>query len=100
MTHFNASYECTKCELDLFYVPPTNTSIESSEYIEIEPLSKPDEHGPIEFTIEGNEKNYLDLNKTLFVPKRVNIRRKRCSYQGYFQYRASKQFCRFPFSTN
>jgi hypothetical protein len=65
MAQFNASHECTKCELDLFYVPPTNTSIESSEYIEIEPLSKPDEHGPIEFTIEGNEKNYLDLNKTL-----------------------------------
>ena len=54
------SCECTKSELDLFSIPPTQTSIVSSTYEEILPMSSV-ESGAIEFNITTESNSYLDL---------------------------------------
>jgi len=60
------STECTKSELDLFYVPPTNTSIESGGWSIHHPVSVIDNNdGPLEFVITATENEYIHLCKTL-----------------------------------
>ena len=58
---FKNSQECTKSELDIFSVPPTQTSIESSAWNTIS--AKPN-LTTTEFTIPSNGNNYIDLSKT------------------------------------
>ena len=45
------SCECTKSELDLFSIPPTQTSMEQGSWIEYHPLTAVRDGGPIEFEI-------------------------------------------------
>ncbi|XP_066485954.1 uncharacterized protein F54H12.2-like [Tiliqua scincoides] len=59
------SEECTKSELDLFQIAPTQTSIEGSVYVEVPPLTAVMESSSLEFFIVGNGEDYLDLNNTL-----------------------------------
>lgn len=60
------SPQCIKSELDLFYVPPTNTSIESGGWGVHHPVSVVDDNdGPLEFIIPATENDYIHLNKTL-----------------------------------
>lgn len=59
------SQECMKSELDLFQMPPTQTSIERSLYIEVPPLSALSETAPLEFFIAGSHSEYLDLSASL-----------------------------------
>ena len=59
------SEECTKSELDLFQIAPTQTSIERCLYIEVPPLAALSETAPLEFFIAGNGEDYMDLNNTL-----------------------------------
>ncbi|XP_053903605.1 uncharacterized protein F54H12.2-like [Malaclemys terrapin pileata] len=59
------SEECTKSELDLFQIAPTQTSSEKSIYIEVPPLLAITESAPIDFFIAGNGIDYMDLNNTL-----------------------------------
>ena len=59
------SEECTKSELDLFNIGPTQTSIERSLYVEVPPLSALTESAPLDFFIAGNGEDYMDLNNTL-----------------------------------
>ena len=58
------SCECVKSELDLFTVPPTQTSIEQGHWVEHHPLSTITDGGPIEFSISGSGDDYLDLANT------------------------------------
>jgi hypothetical protein len=58
------SCECTKSELDLFSVPPTQTSIESGAYVEYNPIATISQGSPIEFSITGAGQDYLDLSNT------------------------------------
>lgn len=58
------SCECTKSELDLFTVPPTQTSIESAGYVEYNPISSISDGTPIEFYIGGSGQDYTDLANT------------------------------------
>ena len=67
-----SSCECTKSELDLFSVPPTQTSIESGSYVEYHPISSITGNGPIEFDVSSSGEDYLDLaNSFLFVTAKV-----------------------------
>ncbi|KAI0241941.1 hypothetical protein LSAT2_015400, partial [Lamellibrachia satsuma] len=59
------SCEGVKSELDLFTVPPTQTSIIDSHVVEHQPLSSLDSGGPIEFLIPGSGDDYLDLANTI-----------------------------------
>ena len=60
------SQECSKSELDLFSVPPTQTSLEKGRWEEYQPVSSVADAGPITFLIPGNE-DYVDLSKTILV---------------------------------
>lgn len=62
-----SSCECSKAELDLFTVPPTNISMECGAVIEHLPLSKP-EDGPLEFDVFSPDE-YVDLGRTFLYVK-------------------------------
>lgn len=59
------SCECIKSELDLFSLPPTQTSIDSGKWVEYKPISSLTEDSPIEFVIPGHGEEYIDLAQTL-----------------------------------
>ncbi|XP_073668378.1 uncharacterized protein F54H12.2-like [Paramisgurnus dabryanus] len=61
----NMSGECIKSELDIFTVPPTQTSLEKNDYLEVPPLSAISDSAPLEFFIAGTGEDYLDLNNTM-----------------------------------
>src|SRR6218665_3844789 len=58
------SCECTKSELVLFVVPPTQTSIECGTFVEYNPISTISQGTPIEFSVTGAGQDYLDLSST------------------------------------
>ncbi|XP_018300778.1 uncharacterized protein F54H12.2-like [Mycetomoellerius zeteki] len=59
------SSECIKSELDFFSLPPTQTSIESSQWIYYKPVTSLADDSPIEFVIPGHGEDYLDLTHTM-----------------------------------
>ena len=59
------SSECLKSELDLFSLPQTQTSIEASNWITYSPISSLNDESPIEFCIQNQGEEYLDLAHTL-----------------------------------
>lgn len=59
------SCECMKSELDLFTLPPTQTSIENSSWIHYKPISSLTGDSPIEFSISGTSDDYIDLAHTM-----------------------------------
>ena len=60
------SQECSKSELDLFLVPPTQTSLERGHWIEYQPVSSVADGGPVTFLVPATE-DYVDLSKTILV---------------------------------
>jgi len=66
------SCEYLKSELDLFSVPPTQTSVENGNWIEDHPLTTVGDDSPIEFEINGNDEDYIDVaNTMLYVPAKI-----------------------------
>jgi len=66
------SCECTKSELDLFSVPPTQTSMEQGSWIEYHPLTTVTDGSPIEFDIGASGEDYVDFaNTMLYVRAKV-----------------------------
>ena len=61
------SCECSKAELDLFTVPPTNISMVKGTMIESLPISTLGD-GPVEFHINSDEE-YIDLGRTVLYVK-------------------------------
>ena len=59
------SCECVKTELDLFSLPPTQTSIESGKWVQYKPISSLTDNAPIEFVVPGHGDEYLDLSNTM-----------------------------------
>ena len=58
------SCEGVKSELDLFALPPSQTSIVHSHFVEHQPMASLDSGGPIEFLLPGSGDDYLDLDNT------------------------------------
>ena len=66
------SCECAKSELDIFAVPPTQTSIESCATVEHNPVSSIAHGLPIEFAVSGSGQDYVDIAGTqLFVRAKI-----------------------------
>ncbi|XP_044005562.1 uncharacterized protein LOC122850488 [Aphidius gifuensis] len=61
----NNSCECTKSELDLFTIPPTQTTIEDSTWAYYNPISSMSDDSQIEFHVPGTSEEYIDLPHTL-----------------------------------
>ena len=68
------SCECTKSELHLFSIPPTQTSMEQGSWIEYHPLTADRDGGPIEFEISGSGEDYIDFaNSVLYELDRTAV---------------------------
>jgi hypothetical protein len=66
------SCECAKSELDLFSLPPTQTSVESGTYVEYRPVSTLMSGSPIEFDIASSGDDYIDFaNSYLHVKAKI-----------------------------
>ena len=66
------SCECTKSELDLFEVPPTQTSVEHGYWEQKGLTSALTDHGPYEFAVSGAGDDHIDLANTyLFVEAQI-----------------------------
>ena len=66
------SCECVKSELDLFVVPPTQTSIEHGQWVEHNPISSITDDGPLQFFISGSGDEYVDLaNTELYIRAKI-----------------------------
>ena len=63
-----------KSELDLFAVPPTQTSIDQGGWIEHQPITSLDSGGPIEFVVPGAGDAYIDLANTYLLVRAKVIR--------------------------
>ena len=59
-----SSCPCGKSELELFSVPPTQTAIESSQWVEYRPITTLNDSSPIEFVITGSGEKYVDLSES------------------------------------
>ncbi|XP_033218315.1 uncharacterized protein F54H12.2-like [Belonocnema kinseyi] len=59
------SCECMKSELDLFSLPPSQRSIEGSQWVHYKPVSSPTDDSPMEFVIPDQGNEYIDLAHTL-----------------------------------
>ena len=55
---------CVKSELDLFIVPPTQTSVEHDCTMNYHPVSTLTDNSPIKFNIPGSGEDYNDLTNT------------------------------------
>src|SRR5258705_9572039 len=60
----NVSSEATKTELDIFSLPPTQTSIEHGSWVHFKPIATISNAGPIEFVVPGAGDYYMDLAHT------------------------------------
>ena len=66
------SCECMKSELDIFTVPPTQTSIETGNWVEYNLIASIADGSPIEFTVSGSGQDYLDAANThLYVKAKI-----------------------------
>jgi hypothetical protein len=66
------SCEIPKSELDIFSVPPTQTSIEHGTFVEYHPISSISQGAPIEFEVSSSGEDYLDLaDSYLYVKAKI-----------------------------
>ena len=66
------SCECTKSDLNLFGVPPTQTSVEHGYWEQKGLTSALTDQGPSEFAVSGAGEDYIDLfNTYLFVETQI-----------------------------
>ena len=68
------SCECTKSELDLFSVPPTQTTIESGAFVEFRPISTLTDGAPIEFDVTSSGDDYIDFANSYLHVKAKTVR--------------------------
>src|SRR5277367_4365931 len=59
------SQECSKSELELFSLPPTQIAVQSSYVNHYSPISSIAEASVIDFSISGNPDEYIDLADTV-----------------------------------
>ena len=63
-----SSTESTTSQLDLFSVPPSQTSLENENFTEYHPVFVLTSTRPIKFTVSAENSNYIDLaNSFLYV---------------------------------
>ena len=63
------SSQCLRSELDLFSLPPTQTAVDGSQWVEHSPVSTLTSSSPIEYIVSGSGEDYMDLNNTLLEVK-------------------------------
>ena len=72
---FNSSEECMKSELDIFTVPPTQSSIENGIWVNKEAENGfASDSGTVTFNIDALSDAYIDLSET-YLSLKVSIRK-------------------------
>ena len=61
----SSSCDCSKSELELFSLPPTQSYIEHGSWVLYKPISSLNDEAPIEFGVPGQGEEYIDLPHTL-----------------------------------
>ena len=69
------SCECVKTELDIFAVPPTQTSIQQAEWVEYQLLTSILGNAPIEFGVVGSGEEYVDLSNVMLYVRAKIVRK-------------------------
>ena len=64
--------KCSKSELDLFSVPPTQVRLEKGYFMDHQPVSSVSDGSPITFLSPGTE-DYVDLSKTINLVVRAKV---------------------------
>nr|XP_054768401.1 uncharacterized protein F54H12.2-like [Lytechinus pictus] len=59
------SCECSKSEIDLFSIPPTQTTVEKGKWVQFFPLTNISDSTPIQFHLQGSTEEYTDLSQSL-----------------------------------
>ena len=54
------SNDCSSSSLDLFLLPPTQSSFQKGKTIDYHPITSLTDGGPIEFKVSGSGKEFLD----------------------------------------
>ena len=58
------SNDCSSLSLDLFLLPPTQSSFQKGKTIDYHPITSLSDGGPIEFKVSGSGKEFLDLARS------------------------------------
>ena len=58
------SYDCSSLSLDLFLLPPTQSSFQKGKSINYHPITSLSDGGPIEFKVSGSGKEFLNLTRS------------------------------------
>ena len=58
------SNDCSSSSLDLFLLPPTQSSSQKGKSIDYHPITSLSDGGPIEFKVSGSGKEFLDLARS------------------------------------
>ncbi len=89
------SKRCDKSEVNLFSIPPTQTSLEKGRWIDYHPLSSVEnDEGPITFLVAGTD-DYVDLSKTILVVEGKVVKADGSNLSGNelaSEYRSRQQF--------
>jgi len=80
--------ECVKTELDIFAVPPTQTSIQQAEWVEYQPLTNILGSAPIEFGVIGSGEEIYRSVKCHAVRTSKNHQKQQCEPGRRFHRRA------------
>ena len=59
------SNDCSSSSLDLFLLPPTQSSFQKGKSIDYHPITSLSDGGPIEFKVSGSGKEFLDLTRSV-----------------------------------
>ena len=58
------SNDCSSSSLDLFLLPPTQSSFQKDKSIDYHPITSLSDGGPIEFKVSRSGKEFLDLARS------------------------------------
>ena len=58
------SNDCSSLSLDLFLLPPTQSSFQKGKSIDYHPVTSLSDGGPIVFKVSGSGKKFLDLTRS------------------------------------
>ena len=58
------SNDCSSSSLDLFLLPPTQSSFQKGKTINYHPITSLSDGGPIEFKVSGSGKKFLNLARS------------------------------------
>ena len=58
------SNDCSSSSLDLFLLPPTQSSFQKGKTVDYHPITSLSDGGPIEFKVSGSGKEFLDLARS------------------------------------